>query len=76
MSAARRIAICQHPNGEGVWWETDEANPRCVQDCDCEPAIYVRVDVVGADEVEGLRAELRLADRLLVGHPEWDSKGG
>jgi hypothetical protein len=42
---ARRIAICQHPNGEGVWWDVhDEAEPTCIQDCDCKPVVYVRAD--------------------------------
>jgi hypothetical protein len=53
---ARRIAICQHPNGEGVWWDVhDEAEPTCIQDCDCKPVVYVRADTTqGA--VDSIRA--------------------
>jgi hypothetical protein len=42
--APPRIAVCQHPNGEGVWWDADRHGPGCIQSCDCTPAIYVRDD--------------------------------
>jgi len=39
-----RIAICQHPNGENVWWATDEPEPTCAMDCACTPKVYVAED--------------------------------
>jgi len=37
-----RLAVCQHPHGDGVWWGTEDDDPRCIQDCDCKPEVYVR----------------------------------
>jgi hypothetical protein len=43
--SARRIAICQHPHGEGVWWDTaGHPHSGCIQLCDCTPIEYVRAD--------------------------------
>lgn len=40
-----RIAICQHPNGEGLYVPAEHVkNGRCFQDCDCTPRFYVAVD--------------------------------
>jgi len=44
----REIAICQHPNGEGVWWEiSDEHDANgCIQQCDCTPKVYTLASVL------------------------------
>ena len=41
-----RMAVCQHPHGEGVWWDVNaRPHPGCIQDCDCTPVEYVRADL-------------------------------
>jgi hypothetical protein len=71
-----RMAVCQHPNGEGVWWglNADEDGSRCVQDCDCKPEVYVRADTtqgaVVLDDTAIERAALALARE-----PGWDGTG-
>ena len=51
VSVTARIAVCQHPDGEGAWWPvSDDIDPTRCHICDCTPKVYVV-----AAEVERLR---------------------
>jgi len=50
MTTPDRIAICQHPNGEGLYvsLKAGERCDTCFQDCDCTPRIYVAMDALAS----------------------------
>lgn len=63
------LAVCQHPNGEGLYVPADDVRDgRCFQDCDCTPRTYVAVDALLNDE-----AVLEAAARAYAGERWWDS---
>jgi hypothetical protein len=71
-----RIAICQHPNGENVWWATDEPDPTCVQNCDCTPEVYVRAATTrgAVEDRDEMAALLTEAVRQDYGTPGWRAR--